>query len=197
MTAHEKPLTWSQLCWVSLCVKGGSWVHFHSIIDTVDIDEGEGDVSDIPTVGGGRLIKVEPQAITTLTFEGYPIGIGVTTGDDIGFSQQFAGGTWDTSDPYSITKNRTPDKFKVAILWTDQTLTAGQGADVAISTDYNAYRWTATDAYITGVKKSFTDGVLKMTMTVKIPAYQKDGTATITEESCGNTTTLSAVAAYT
>ena len=196
MTALDLPTTWSQRCWVSLCKKGSSFVHFHSIVDTVDIDEGDRDVSDIATVGGGRVIKVDPQGMTTVTFEGYSVGLGVTTGDDLGFEQFFAGGTADTEDPFSITRDRNSDRYKIAILWTDQTLAAGEGASVAITADYNAERWTATDAYITSLKKSFTDGVRKVTMTLKIPQYQKDGTATITEESCGNATELAVVGAY-
>ncbi|MFA5407016.1 MAG: hypothetical protein WC307_06690 [Candidatus Nanoarchaeia archaeon] len=186
------PDMWSERCWVSFCKKGDSWQHFHTIISSVDIDEGDKPTTNVPNVGGGRMSKHEPQEDTVLTFEAYQVGIGTTTGDDLGLSQQYNSGTWDT-DPYSTSPTHNRDLYKVAILFTNDTVA---NATEAIDGTHEAYRWTAIGAEVVSLKKSFTDKELKVTAQFRIPQFNKNGTANVTEESCSTSTELSAVSVY-
>ena len=188
------PDAWSERCWVSLSKQGSSaWNNFHTIISSVDIDEGDKPTTNIPNIGGGRIRKHEPQEDTVLTFEAYQVGIGTTSGDDIGLSQQFNSNTLDTTDPFSTTPSHNRDLYKVAILWTNQSVS---NAYVAIDGTHEAYRWSAVGAEIISLKKSYTDKELKVTAQIRIPQFNKNATANITEESCNAAGTLSDLTAY-
>ena len=182
------PDMWSQRALVSLRIKGTgtSELKFQSIIETIDIDEGDADVTEVSTVAGGRLMKEEPQGLTTVTFEGYPVGISTdATKDDLGWSQLFHGGTWATGGG-SMSSSPTifRDKYRVTILWT--TLAGATAAEqtIALSTTAppKSYRYSGKNGYITSLKKSFTDKGLKFTCTIKVPQFNKAGTANIVEE---------------
>jgi len=187
------PDVWSERCWVSLCKKGGSWNHFHTIISSVDIDEGDKPTTNIPNIGGGRMGKHEPQEDTVLTFEAYQVGIGTTTGDDLGLVQQYNSNTWDTSDPFSSTPSHNRDLYKCVILWTNQAVTT---ATEAIDGTHEALRYTYAGAEIVSLKESFTDKELKITAQLRVPQFNKNATANVTKESCNAAGTLSVVSVY-
>lgn len=187
------PSMWSQKALVTLTKKGGSDINYHCVIETIDIDEGERNITEVSTVCGGRLVKVEPQTMTTVTFEGYPVGIATTQVDSLGFSQQM-NGTEDTTQPLSSSPVQDPDLYRVAIMWTnDSTITS---AVAAVPSGKEAYRWVGKDAYWTKNPKSFTDKGLKFTVTIKCPIFNKAGVALITEEGSDGSTTMSALSTY-
>ena len=72
----RKPETWSELANVGITILGGSEVQFATITETVDIDLGDKDFDAIATLGGGRLVKFNPQDVTTITLEAYPLEAG-------------------------------------------------------------------------------------------------------------------------
>ena len=160
--------------------------------ETIDIDLGDKDIEQTPTLIGGRVIKKVPQDITKITFEGYPVDLDSAGGT--GVSQMFQGGTtWDTSEPLAHTSTLVRDLFRIAILWTDDTsATSGAGATAATT---NAYRIIFAHAYMTEMKPKFTDGILKFTFSFKCPAFNKYGVSLIKEDS-GDATALTTLNTY-
>ena len=188
------PDTWSEKALVSVSKKAGSEVAYKTIIETIDIDEGDKNVSQKTNIAGGKLIVKEAQNMTIITLENFPVGIGTTATDNLGFSQLFNAGTWDTSQPLNSSASTSRDLFRVAITWTDSTTATASGAIVTAST---GYRYIASNGFLTGLKKSFTDGVLKFTAQFKFPVVNKSGTANITEWDCDTSAQITALVAYT
>lgn len=150
-----------------------------AIIETIDIDQGDKDIEGMPNVKGGRIVKFTPEADTTLTFEGYPIGIGDKEGATAtGLSNFFHGGT-DATAPFSVTNSRTRNTFTVTIMWTDGTATSATSS--VLSGNY-AYRVNFANCYFISCKPSFTDQIVKATFKFKCTAFTKAGVGNITEE---------------
>jgi len=186
---------WSEVCQIGITKKGGTEIQFGAMTETVDIDQGDKSIEEIVVVSGGRLVKKIPQEITKLTFEGYPIGIDAATTPAKGISQWFHGQTtYDSTEPLTVVSTRIREQFRVALLWTDDPAVTTSGGSTA--TGKNAYRWSAFNAMLTSVKPSFTDGVLKFTFSFDVPAFNKQGTSQIAEESTEGTTGLSALSTY-
>lgn len=183
---------WSETALVTITKLGSANVEFAALTETIDIDMGDKDVDQIANVGGGRMMKKTPQDITTLTFEGYPVDIDSAGGS--GYSQMFEGGTWDTQEPYDSNSSLGRDLFRVTILWTDDTSVTSAVAATSAST--NAYRVAFVHCWMTSLKPSFTDGILKFTISFKCPAFNPLGTANI-RESSGDNTALVALTGYT
>lgn len=185
---------WSETALVTIAkyaTTGGTDVQFAALTETIDIDIGDKDIDQIASVAGGRLIKKIPQDITTITFEGYPTDIDSAGGT--GVSQMFHGGTWDTTEPMAVTSSLGRDKFRIAVLWTDDTTATGATGTTAATT--NSYRIIFAHAYMVSCKPSFTDGVLKFTFSFKCPAFNPNGIALIKEDS-GDATALTALTSY-
>lgn len=188
--------TWSETALLDIAAQSGSEVEFRTITETVDIDIGDKDFDVIATLAGGRLVKFNPQEPTTITLEAYPLEAGTDTGTEgKGFFDLM--NTADTSQPIEVPVDRTRTPYRVVIMWTDATNITATGQVVAPTN--SALRIIAADGYFTSVKPSFTDGVLKFTVTFKVPPFNKDGDALIQIESVGgaSTATLTAVASYT
>ena len=64
-------------------------------------------------------------------------------------------------------------------------------------TTQTALRFVGAEGHVTSVKPSMTDGRLKFTVTMKFPAFDKAGGATVFFESCGTAATLAVLATYT
>jgi len=182
---------WSEMALISIASSGQATdTEFAAFTETIDIDRGDKDIDAVVNVKGGRIVKKIPEDMTTVTFEAYPIDIGVTSG----LSQQF-NRTYDVAQPLSSTNTFYRDKMRVAILWTDDiTATSGAGA---VASGSQAYRFTAKNGYITSSKPSFTDGVLKFTFQFKFPPFIKTGTGNITEESTDSSAAITALGTYT
>lgn len=182
---------WSETCLIAITKKNGSNYEYAALTETVAIDQGDKDIEIFPTLGGGRVIKHTPQPGTTITLECYPIDIDATGSS--GISQMFQGGTWDTTQPLTASASTTKDLFRVAILWTkDTTATSGAGATTALI----GYRYVIANAYCTSCKPSFTDGILKFTLSFKVAPFNRLGTAQIREESTDGSTILTALSSY-
>jgi len=182
---------WSETALVTITKLGSSNVEFAALTETIDIDMGDKDIDHIVNVSGGRMVKKTPQDITTITFEGYPLDIDSTNGT--GVSQMFEGGTWGTTEPLEASASRSRDLFRIAILWTDDTSATSAAGATATST--NSYRIVFAHCWMTSMKPSFTDGVLKFTFSFKCPAFNPMGTANIKEQS-GDDTALTTLNDY-
>jgi len=187
---------WSETCLISITPytsAGTTDVEFAALTETVDSDLGDKDIDQIVNLTGGRLVKYLPQEITTITFEGYPVDIDFFGATGISQAFQDIVGNWDTIEPLAVSATRNRGMFRIAILWTDDTTATSAAGATASGT--NAYRIVFAHAYMTSMKPSFTDGILKFTFSFKCPAFNKNGIAQIREES-GDATALPALNTY-
>ena len=185
---------WSETCLVEVYPMGGTKIQFAALLTSVDIDMGDKDVEQTPTLSGGRLVKKIPQDITTITFEGYPIDIDAAGAT--GFAQLFhdIDDNWESSEPLKQEATLNRQLYRVTILWTDDTSATDASGTTADGT--NSLRFIAANCYMTSYKQSFTDGELKATMSFKVPAFYKDGSANIKEQSATGAA-LTALGNYT
>jgi len=186
---------WSETALVGIAAQSGSDMAFQAITETVDIDIGDKDFDVIATLGGGRLVKFTPQEPTTITLEAYPVEAGTDSGTTgLGFFDLL--NTTSASQPQDLDVDRTRSKYRIAIMWTD--LSTATTANEAIGTNNAALRVVAAHGYFTSVKPSFTDGVLKFTVTYKVPPFDSSGTANVAIQSTDIAgATLTALASYT
>jgi len=197
MTAVAVDDAWMETCLIAISIQAGSDIQFAGVTETVDFDIGEKDIEGIPLVNGGRVTKFTPEGDSSITFEAYPLQAGTDTGTTgLGFYDLMH--SVDGTEPIRITNDRDRDKYRVLVLWTnDPTPTTAQ----EITTDtYSALRIGMADGHFTSVKPSFTDGVLKFTVTFKCAAFDKTGTGNVMMESCAGlngSDILPTIAAYT
>ena len=154
---------------------------------------GDKDIEAIATMKGGRLVKYIPQEITTITLEAYPLEAGTDTGTTgKGFFDLM--NTQDATQPVSISVDHVRNRYRIALLWTNDTGNAS--ADAAVASGSYALRIVGC-GFFTSVKPSYTDGVVKFTVQMKCPPFKKDGSANINLKSCDATTTMAALTAFT
>jgi hypothetical protein len=191
---------WSETALIAISAQGGTDVKFACMTETVDIDIGDKDFDVIAGLCGSRLVKFNPEDVTTVTLEAYPLQAGTqgmttaTTGT--GFFDLMH--TIDVANPLVIPVDRTRTPYRIAIMWTDKT--SETDATAAITTPTNtAMRFVAAGGYFTSVKPSFTDKVLKFTVNYKVPPFDSAGSANVKLESVAGATTatLTALASYT
>jgi hypothetical protein len=192
------PETWSEKAKVSIAKENGDDILFGSLTETIDIDLGDKDIEQIATTSGGRLVKYNPQDITTVTLEVYPLEAGTLTGaatasDGTGFFDLM--NTGESDEPQQISVNHTRERYRIAILWTND-ISSDTYAHSEIASERLGLRFVGC-GFFTSVKPSFTDGVLKFTVQMKIPAFKKDGTANIKIESGNGTAILPALGSFT
>ena len=197
MTAAAVSDAWQEVCLIGISIQAGSDIQFAGLTETVDFDLGEKGIEGVPLVNGGRVTKWSPEGDATITFEAYPLQAGTDTGTTAkGFYDLMH--TVDASVPIRVVNDRTRNKYRVLVLWTnDTTVTTAQSTT---TNTYSALRIGLADGHFTSVKPSFTDGILKFTVEYKCAAFDKSGTANKMMESCAGTTAgdiLPAVASYT
>ena len=173
---------WEEVALVTIQKLAGTAYQFAAITETIDIGEPDYPGESIPNLAGGRVWKQAPQEDGEITLEIYPTNLDTASAGN-GLFQQFTGGTWDTSQPLATDiafdagvsdADRTRDKFMVAIMWTtDVAQTSAAGATT--TADATALRFYAKECRITSHKSSFTDGILKTTVTFKFPAMNRTG----------------------
>ena len=186
-----------ETCLIAISVQAGSDVQFAAITETVDFDIGEKDIEGVALANGGRVTKWTPEGDSSITFEAYPLEAGTSSGSaGTGFFDLLH--TADASAPIRVTNDKNRDKYRVLVLWTnDPNAATGQ---TATTDTYSGLRIGMADGHFTSVKPSFTDGILKYTVTFKVAAFDKDGTGNVIMESCAGTTgtdILPAIASYT
>jgi hypothetical protein len=184
---------WMETCLVTISKIGGSDMEFAALTETVDFDLGEKDIEGIALVNGGRVAKWNPEGDSTITLEAYPIQAGTDTGSKgEGFFDLMHSD--DGSHPIRFVNDRNRDKVRILCLWSTGSETS---AAEESSANAQAIRLGLAEAYVTSVKPSFTDGILKFTITIKAPAFDKSGDGNVLAESVDGSTTLPAIAAYT
>lgn len=191
-----------ETCLIAISKVDGSDVQFAGITETVDFDIGEKDIEGVAITNGGRVAKWTAEGDSTITFEAYPLEAGTLTSAtggkgffDLMHSVNENGAD---TDPIRVLNDHNRDKYRVLVLWTnDPTVSTAQ----AITTEtYSAMRIGMADGHFTSVKPSFTDGILKFTVTFKTPAFDKSGASNVMMESCAGssaTDILPVIASYT
>jgi len=197
MAATAVDDAWMEVCLLTISAIGAaSDVEFAGLTETLDFDIGDKDIEGIPLINGGRVTKWNPQGDSTLTIEAYPLEAGTATGTaGKGFFDLM--NTADAVAPIRIINSRTRLKYRILAMWTnDATATSAKSVTAA---NASALRIGLADGYFTSVKPSFTDGIVKFTITYKCPAFDKAGNGCVMIESCAGAASdvLPAVAAYT
>jgi|TARA_R100001530_G_scaffold2717_1_gene4364 hypothetical protein len=172
------PSAWEEVAIVSIAKTGGTAYQFAAITETIDISEPDYPGEGIANMAGGRIWKQSAQEDGELTLEIYPLNLDTTGG--VGLFQEFNGGTWDTSQPlandvaWPVGINRARDTFSMAVMWTNDTSQTNAFATTT-GTDFTALRFSAKLCRIISHKTSFTDGIVKTTVTLKFPDMNKAG----------------------
>lgn len=189
MTATE-PDMWQETALIGIIPEGDSEIQFACITeDITGLDFGDKEIEGLPTVCGGRLMKITPQADETITMKMYPINANVDDGGSPlkadGIVQLFhPQSAEDSSEPILVDNTRTRSKFGIILLWST-TLPATAGAQPAAG--QYAYRIQIINAYMTSYKLNYDDKVLSAEVTFKWGPFDKDGSANKREESVSGT----------
>lgn len=188
---------WMETALVSIAAQSGTDIPIQSLVETIDVDLGEKDIEGLALVNGGRVTKIMPESDTTITLEAYPVEAG---NEDVSAATAGAGffdllHSEDTSQPLAITNNRTREKYRLAIMWTEDTTVTNAAS--AVTGANAAMRFTFANGFVTSVKPSFTDGVLKFTVTFKVAAFTKAAAGQILLESTDGTASMTALQSYT
>jgi len=167
--------------------------------ETIDIDLGEKDIEQVVMGNGGRLEKIVPEGISTITLECYPLNVGSAdisaAAETLGFFDLLH--AEDTTFPLAISNTTARTRVRLAIMWTDDT-TAGDASDALAATANFGLRMVFADAFVTSAKSSFTDGILKWTIMIKVVPFDSAGASNIQFQSAnGITGTMPALGSYT
>lgn len=200
MMAGNTGNAWQETFLATISQQSGTDATFEGITETLDFDFGEKDFDGIPLGNGGRIEKLTPEGPTTVTIEAYPLEVG---SDDISGASTINGffdllQQEDTSHPLAIQATTARTRYRLAIMWTDDTSISSATAEVGST--QAAMRFVLADGFITSVKPSFTDGILKFTITFKVVPFDISGNSNMELESVNaavSSATMAAVASYT
>lgn len=190
------PEMWSEKAKISISVEGGSEKAFEAETETIDIDVGDKDFDVIATLKGGRLVKYNPQEPTSFTMEAYPLQAGTSGAAGTGFFDLV--NSPDAAQPLVINVDLNRYRYRMAVLWTNDTANTGAASTVNTIITANVLGLRAVGCgFFISAKPSFTDGALKFTVVFKCPPFKKDATANVKVESTDGTVELAALAAFT
>jgi hypothetical protein len=191
------PESWNEVAKVAITKAGGSNYQYDAITETIDISEPDYPFETVASIAGGRIGKQSPQEDGEITLELYPTSLSIA--DNGGLFQLFTGST-DASQPlttvvaFSAGVSRARDRFRVAILWTNDTTCTDAAGATAGATD--SLRFYANECRMISHKAEYTDGILKVTATFKFPAMNQAGTARNYAWESGAQTALVTLGAY-
>lgn len=193
--AINKLDTFSEVALISISRDSGSEINYAAYIESFKEGGGTKDYESIATVSGGRLKKFNPQDDFEVTIDGYGLEVGTSTGTsglgwyDLMYSQ-------DTTQPLSISVDRTRTNFRLAIMVTDDS--SQTGATAATTTGKKAMRKVYSNGHFTNVESDFSDKVMKFSITFKCPPFDSSGNSNVKYESTDGSTgnILPALGAY-
>ncbi len=204
------PESWNNFFLLSLQRRGASAqteVQFAAIVDPTTLTiSGERPAESVVNAAGGRIWKEDPDGDVEISFDVIPVELSAATG--IGLFQEYmeiSGVTdpnaylaseplaTDTSWPASVIRRR--DRFRLAILWTNDAAASTAAGSTAAST--GSLRFFATNCIFVNFEPNMRDGQLKATATFKCKPFIKAGTAKNFGWQSGDATALVALTAYT
>ncbi len=184
------PESWNNYFLFSLTRRGASAqseVQFAAIVDPTTLTiSGEKPAESVVNAAGGRIWKEDPDGDVEITFDILPIELSAATG--IGLFQEYMeipGVTdpeaYSTSEPLSTDTTgwdagviRTRDRFRIAILWTNDNAATAAGGTTAAST--GSLRFFANNCIFVNFEPNMRDSQLKATATFKCKPFSKAGT---------------------
>jgi|SRR3990167_3682260 len=172
-------------------------VEFNAITETIDFDGFEKDFDLINLMNGGRLEKLTPEGAWSVTLEAYPLNAGTDAGTaGLGFWDLFSGDAIDVTIPVTIESSRARSRVRIIIMWSD--VTSGNAAQQVVTPTNRALRFVGADAFVTAVKPSMSDGILKFTVTIKGSPFNSSGTTLYAWQSVSGsaTATMISIVAY-
>ena len=189
------PEAWTEFALITIETQAGTTSEFMAITETIDIAEGDYPGESIMSVAGGRLWKQSAQEDGEITLEMYPVQVALE--DNGGLMQSWVGGNIDASEPLvsDITEiagvDRPRTRFRVSVLWTNDPAVSSADGTTAANTE--SLRFVGSNLRITSHKAEFTDGIMKVTITFKLPAMDKPGTVRNFSWESGDDTALASV----
>lgn len=194
--------TWSEVGLVAITKIGGEDVEFYTITSSVELTIGDKDVEFLPILNGGRLAAFKPQGDTEITLELYPLEAGTdstSTTAKVGKGVFDLMGTVDSTQPLELNLSRTRDKYRITLLWTDDTTITNATSDIVAGK--SGLRFAVRNGYVTSATPSGamtpTDP-LKWQVKFKSGAFDKNGISNVTAQSTdGTASTAMTLAAYT
>jgi len=192
---------WMSWGLVSITPIGGSNQSYGGYIDrkSLTIKQGDKDFDLIDLLTGATIEKPNSETPYEITFDGYFKNL--KTDSDEGILQLFHtnSANWNSGTNYlTITNSRNRDKFRVVIMFVDDTSITDAAGAVPISTE--ALRFILSNArFVSCSDHSFSDDVLKGTFKFKAAPYTRAGVGNFTIQSTDGTATqsLPALSAYT
>ena len=178
---------------------GTTSVELHAKTNSISLEIGERSVDIIELLNMGQIMKYGPVGLTTVTFEGYVLEAGTAAAGAItGVWDIFADiPAKDTSQPLAISISNNVTRYRVSVLFTNDSA-ADQGSDsVTSGAGYKGMRFVMADCCCTSNPYDFTDGVMKYTLTFKGRAFSSAAAALIKLESGKDTTPITALGTYT
>jgi hypothetical protein len=183
------PDQWTEIAYVAISDEDGNEYQFGSITDTIDISWGSRDIESIPTVSAGRVTRYVPEDLSEITLELFPVGISSDGAIPNGVHAWFAG--LSPSDTSGLVQFKRK-KFRVSVLWT--TVSPITNAAGAIGSG-ESLRFSWWNCYMTDATLSFTDELLRATVTFKCPPYDRAANSLIKMEEVDEST-LSSLGTY-
>lgn len=200
------PDTWQEVFLISLERASGTDIQLASVIDpdSLEINTPDYPGEGLPNAAGGRGWKQSPQEDVEISFtinQSVDLDAGTAANVTGGLIQQYIGvsgaGAYDTAEPL-ITDTSWPagvtqvrDRFRLAVLFTNDTAVTTAAGATAASTD--SERFFCDNLRIVSHKSNFSDGYLKHEITLKAPAKNKAGTTLNFGWESGDNTALSAL----
>ena len=169
---------WQRQCLIEVTSAASKIMKMEALTETIDIDLGERDLDKIDLCNLGQIPKHGSMGITTVTIEGYPKQAGsAAAGAATGFFDIFASNAViDASQPLDIDMSNTLTRYRVAVLWTNDT--AADDASDAIADTKESIRFVMAECFCVSCKSDFTDGVLKQILVFKGLAFDTTGATT-------------------
>jgi len=178
------PESWSEIAYIEIADDASNVYQYSTITETIDMSFGEADVEYIASIMGGRIPKKNPKNVNEVTLELYPVGVTSgtgTTGYQPNGIRAWAEGASPTATDF--VNSRSSRQFRVVSLWTDAayvpssaTPAAGEfnkASGAITGTGNSSLRYSWWGGHITDAKDSFTDGILKTTVTFKFPPFNR------------------------
>lgn len=125
--------SWQRKAFISVESSSTVKMQYESLTSSISIEVGEREYDKIDLLNLGQIAKHGPMGIVTLTLEGYPMYAGTPDTSDAtrgtpksgiakSYWEVFAQvGHMDTADPVTNTITNDVTRYRVAILWTDQS----------------------------------------------------------------------------
>src|SRR3990167_8877650 len=183
------PDNWNEVFLLSLERSSGTDIQLASVIDPMSLEINTPDYpfESVANAAGGRVGKQSPMEDVEVTFDiigSVDIDAGTAANVTGGLQQQYVGtstaaAAYDTIEPL-ITDNSwnagimpTRDRFRLAVLFTNEPAVTTAAGATAASTD--GERFWCDNMRIVGHKTSFSEVKLKHSITLKAPPKNKAG----------------------